>query len=82
MAAHDAEHGTAYGASIAAWLDELGDIATAASLLRVHPNTLRHRLRRARELFALDLDDPDVRLAVWLELRRSARPAPPGPRLP
>ncbi|WP_030855366.1 PucR family transcriptional regulator [Streptomyces sp. NRRL F-4474] len=81
LAAHDAEHGTAYGASIAAWLDELGDIATAASLLRVHPNTLRHRLRRARELFALDLDDPDVRLAVWLELRRSARPAPSGPRL-
>ncbi|MFF9983064.1 PucR family transcriptional regulator [Streptomyces erythrochromogenes] len=74
LVAHDAAQGTSYGASLRAWLDELGDIATAAHLLRVHPNTLRHRLRRARELFALDLDDPDVRLAVWLELRRSARP--------
>ncbi|MFE5934958.1 PucR family transcriptional regulator [Streptomyces sp. NPDC056470] len=74
LVAHDAEQGTGYGASVMAWLDELGDIATAAGRLRVHPNTLRHRLRRARELFALDLDDPDVRLAVWLELRRSDRP--------
>ncbi|MCX4539325.1 helix-turn-helix domain-containing protein [Streptomyces sp. NBC_01565] len=79
LVAHDTEQGTRYGASITAWLDELGDIATAANRLRVHPNTLRHRLRRARELFALDLDDPDVRLAVWLELRRSAQPPPPGP---
>ncbi|MFJ3727161.1 PucR family transcriptional regulator [Streptomyces sp. NPDC090045] len=78
LVAHDSEQGTSYGASITAWLDELGDIATAANRLRVHPNTLRHRLRRARELFALDLDDPDVRLAVWLELRRSA----PGVRVP
>ncbi|WP_326592735.1 PucR family transcriptional regulator [Streptomyces sp. NBC_01294] len=82
LVVHDAEQGTSYGASITAWLDELGDIATAANRLRVHPNTLRHRLRRARELFALDLDDPDVRLAVWLELRRSAQPPPPGPRVP
>ncbi|MEU9993923.1 helix-turn-helix domain-containing protein [Streptomyces sp. NPDC050848] len=82
LVAHDAEQGTSYGASITAWLDELGDIATAAHRLRVHPNTLRHRLRRTRELFALDLDDPDVRLAVWLELRRSAQPRPPAPRTP
>ncbi|MEU6214872.1 helix-turn-helix domain-containing protein [Streptomyces sp. NPDC047023] len=74
LLAHDAGHGTGYGASVTAWLDELGDIATAAHRLRVHPNTLRHRLRRVRELFGLDLGDPDVRLAVWLELRRSARP--------
>ncbi|MFJ3582987.1 PucR family transcriptional regulator [Streptomyces sp. NPDC090127] len=77
LVAHDTAHDTRYGASITAWLDELGDIATAANRLRVHPNTLRHRLRRARDLFALDLDDPDVRLAVWLELRRSAQPMPP-----
>ncbi|MEU8779844.1 helix-turn-helix domain-containing protein [Streptomyces sp. NPDC048606] len=76
LVAHDAAHGTAYAASITAWLDGLGDIATAADRLRVHPNTLRHRLRRARELFDLDLDDPDVRLAAWLELRRSTRPLP------
>ncbi|MFG2292345.1 PucR family transcriptional regulator [Streptomyces sp. NPDC048603] len=81
LVAHDAAHGTRYAASVTAWLDELGDVATAADRLRVHPNTLRHRLRRARELFGLDLDAPDVRLAVWLELRRQAQP-PPGPAAP
>ncbi|KIX76848.1 hypothetical protein SF23_15170, partial [Streptomyces sp. MBRL 10] len=58
LLAHDAGHGTGYGASVTAWLDELGDVATAAHRLRVHPNTLRHRLRRVRELFGLDLGDP------------------------
>lgn len=76
LVAHDAGHGTRYGASVTAWLDELGDIATAAERLRVHPNTLRHRLRRVRELFGLDLDAPEVRLAVWLELNRSTHRPP------
>ncbi|MGP3690151.1 PucR family transcriptional regulator [Streptomyces sp. IBSNAI002] len=74
MLAHDARHGTGYGASLSAWLDEVGDVAAAAGRLQVHPNTLRHRLRRVRELFGLDLDDPDVRLGAWLELRRAAGP--------
>ncbi|MFD4240251.1 PucR family transcriptional regulator [Streptomyces sp. NPDC058525] len=74
MLAHDALHGTGYGPSLTAWLDEVGDVAAAAGRLQVHPNTLRHRLRRVRELFGLDLDDPDVRLGAWLELRRAAGP--------
>ncbi|MFJ6635264.1 PucR family transcriptional regulator [Streptomyces sp. NPDC091376] len=69
---HDRTGGTDYAATAVAWLDALGDIATAAARLKVHPNTLRHRLRRIRELFRVDLDDPDVRLAAWLELRRAA----------
>jgi DNA-binding PucR family transcriptional regulator len=35
----------------------------------VHPNTVRYRLRRAAELFHLDLDDPDEVLTLWLALR-------------
>ncbi|MGW8955814.1 PucR family transcriptional regulator [Streptomyces sp. NPDC055709] len=69
---HDRAGGTDYAATAVAWLDALGDIASAAARLKVHPNTLRHRLRRIRELFRVDLDDPDVRLAAWLELRRAA----------
>ncbi|MBZ4019134.1 hypothetical protein CCS38_26020 [Streptomyces purpurogeneiscleroticus] len=69
LLAHDREQGTDYAGTLMAWLAAVGDVASAAARLTVHPNTLRHRLRRIRELFPLDLDDPDVRLAAWLELR-------------
>ncbi|MEV4330942.1 helix-turn-helix domain-containing protein [Streptomyces sp. NPDC049597] len=88
LLAHDAEHGTDYAASLRAWLAAVGDVAKAAAVLTVHPNTLRYRLRRARELFGLDLDDPDVVLAAWLELALAAgEPDPSGrvgrtPRVP
>lgn len=51
MIAHDIEHGTAYATSVAEWLGAVGDIAGAARVLGVHPNTLRYRLRRAVEIF-------------------------------
>ncbi len=60
---------TDYAASVVAWLDAVGNVGEAAQRLTVHPNTLKYRLRRARELFGLDLDDPDVRLSCWLQLR-------------
>ncbi|MFD7395965.1 PucR family transcriptional regulator [Streptomyces virginiae] len=72
LLAHDRDQGTDYANTAIAWLDATGDIASAAARLKLHPNTLRHRLRRIRELFHLELDDPDVRLAAWLELRRAA----------
>ncbi len=83
LLAHDREQGTDYAATVLAWLAEVGDVAAAAARLTVHPNTLRHRLRRVRELFPLDLDDPDVRLAAWLDLRRTASvPLPASARRP
>ncbi|MFD7071142.1 PucR family transcriptional regulator [Streptomyces sp. NPDC059913] len=81
MVAHDRAHGSAYGASVAAYLDASCDAGTAARRLHVHPNTLRYRLRRARELFGVDPADPDVRLLVEVGLRLAARPEhPPNPR--
>ncbi|HCA86348.1 MAG TPA: hypothetical protein DEQ61_13105, partial [Streptomyces sp.] len=77
LLAHDREQGTDYATTVTEWLDAVGDVASAAARLKVHPNTLRHRLRRIRELFRVDLDDPDVRLAAWLELRRAAEAGPP-----
>ncbi|MFF3733689.1 PucR family transcriptional regulator [Streptomyces sp. NPDC002476] len=75
MTAHDRTHGSAYGASVAAYLDAFGDTGEAARRLNVHANTLRYRLRRARELFGVDLDDPTVRLLadIGLRLARHAR---------
>ncbi|WP_156178962.1 PucR family transcriptional regulator [Saccharothrix sp. ST-888] len=73
MVEHDRTQHTAYAASTAAWLDAVGNIAQAAERLSVHPNTLKYRLRRARELFGLDLDHPDDRLSCWLQLRLQQR---------
>ncbi|MFD9604805.1 helix-turn-helix domain-containing protein [Streptomyces sp. NBC_01224] len=75
MVEHDRAHGTEYGASVAAHLDAFGDTGTAARRLNVHPNTLRYRLRRARELFGVDLADPTVRLLADIGLRIAARRA-------
>ncbi|WP_152628100.1 PucR family transcriptional regulator [Streptacidiphilus neutrinimicus] len=69
MLEHDRTKGTAFGASVAAWLDAVGNIGEAAARLTIHPNTLKYRLRRAGELFGIDLDHPDDRLSCWLQLR-------------
>ncbi|MFF8764734.1 PucR family transcriptional regulator [Nocardiopsis dassonvillei] len=55
--------------SLSAYLDAFGDVSGAAERLHVHPNTLRHRIRRIRELTGLDLDDADQRLLATLTLR-------------
>lgn len=73
MLEHDRAHRTHYAASVAAWLDAVGNVGEAARRLTVHQNTLKYRLRRARELFGLDLDAPDDRLSCWLQLRIGTR---------
>jgi sugar diacid utilization regulator len=70
LADHDAAHGTAYVATLRAYLDALGEgIPVAAARLGVHPNTMRYRLRKIAELAALNLDDPDERVVTELQLR-------------
>lgn len=66
---HDAQRGTAHVATLRAYLDCLGHVSAAAERVHVHPNTFRYRLRRLVELTDLDLDDPDERLLVELQLR-------------
>jgi len=69
MTRHDIDQKTEYSSSVTAWIQSLGDITAAARSLEIHPNTLRYRLRRASELFDLDLVDSDERLEIWLHLR-------------
>lgn len=69
MVEHDQQHNTSYARSVLTWLDCQGDVGAAATRLQVHANTLRYRLRRAEGRFALDLEDPDTRLSMWLQLR-------------
>jgi len=69
MREHDRARRTDYAASVLAWLEATGNVGEAARRLSVHPNTLKYRLRRAHELFGIDLEQPDVRLSCWLQLR-------------
>ena len=85
VAAHDATRGSANLATLRAYFDAFGDVAAAAALVGVHPNTFRYRLRRIQESFGLDLSDPDERLVAELQLRwwsGTAESAPFGPAAP
>ncbi|WP_156458871.1 PucR family transcriptional regulator [Microbacterium sp. Leaf179] len=66
---NDEQQGTDYRRTLLVWFEEHGDVRAAAARLGVHPNTLRYRVRRAAEQFALPLEDPASRLALWLQLR-------------
>jgi DNA-binding PucR family transcriptional regulator len=75
---HDREHGGDLAVSLLVWLEAGQNVQSAANRLHVHANTLRYRLRRIRDIAPIDLEDPDQRLAAWLELRlRGELTAPP-----
>ena len=60
-------------ASLAAWLSRHGQWDAAAADLGVHRHTLRYRMRRVEEILGRSLDDPDVRMELWLALKASPR---------
>jgi hypothetical protein len=66
---YDRRHHSSLTVTLRAWLDAFGDVVTAAGTLFVHPNTFRYRLRRVVEVAEVDLDDPDQRFALMLQLR-------------
>ena len=59
--------------SLGVILDHWGDHQRAARALGVHPNTVRNRIQRLTTGFGLDLDDPEARLALRLEVLSSDR---------
>jgi DNA-binding PucR family transcriptional regulator len=68
LRAHDETGKAGYVETLYEWLRHPGDPRAAARELRIHPNTLRYRMRKLLELVPLDLDDPDVRLALITQL--------------
>jgi PucR C-terminal helix-turn-helix domain/GGDEF-like domain len=54
--------------TLGCWLGNMGRPAEIAESLHVHPQTVRYRLRRLRELFGPALDDPASRAALTLAL--------------
>ncbi len=55
--------------TLRAWLRAPGQRKTIAGELGVHPQTVRYRMTRLRELFGEALDDPDGRFELELALR-------------
>jgi len=55
--------------TLRAWLDHQGRIPPIAEALHVHPQTVRYRLGRLRELFGAALEDPQARFELELALR-------------
>jgi len=66
--------------TLRAWLAEQGRLGPAAARLGIHPQTVRYRVARLRELFGDALEDPDDRF--WLELALRARPGKGSPTSP
>src|SRR5207344_3033478 len=48
-------------ATLRAWLDRPGQVQAVAAEIGVHPQTVRYRLRRLRDLFGPALEDPQRR---------------------
>ncbi|MFE9612612.1 PucR family transcriptional regulator [Streptomyces sp. NPDC006012] len=66
---HDARGRGDLVASLRAWLSRHGQWDAAAADLGVHRHTLRYRMRRVEEILGRSLDDPDVRMDLWLALK-------------
>ncbi|MFJ6570945.1 PucR family transcriptional regulator [Streptomyces sp. NPDC091292] len=66
---HDAKGRGDLVDSLRAWLSRHGQWDAAAADLGVHRHTLRYRMRRVEEILGRSLDDPDVRMELWLALK-------------
>ena len=56
-------------ATLHSWMRHRGSQAAIAAELSVHPQTVRYRVRRLRELFGEALTDPDRRFELEVALR-------------
>ncbi|TCP47816.1 DNA-binding PucR family transcriptional regulator [Tamaricihabitans halophyticus] len=68
LSRYDQTGNTRYLTTLRAWLETQGDLVATAARLRVHPNTVRYRMRKMHEITDLRLDDPRKRLAMLITL--------------
>jgi DNA-binding PucR family transcriptional regulator len=69
IAHHDTAHGTAYLETLSTFLDHGCRSQPCADALGLHVTTLRYRLARLKDLFAVETDTPDRRFALQLALQ-------------
>ncbi|GAA3744023.1 PucR family transcriptional regulator [Streptomyces tremellae] len=79
---HDAKGRGDLVDSLRAWLSRHGQWDAAAADLGVHRHTLRYRMRRVEEILGRSLDDPDVRMELWLALKATAGHTAHAPAVP
>ncbi|MDG4798173.1 helix-turn-helix domain-containing protein [Micromonospora sp. WMMD1082] len=63
-----------------AWLRHWGSRAEVAAELFVHPQTVSYRLKRLRDIYGADLDDPTTRLELLVVLATHLGTPPPPAR--
>lgn len=68
IAEYDGQARKAFEETIHAYLSCGGNAIEAAKALDVHVNTVRYRLSRVEPLLGIDLDDPETRLLLSLQL--------------
>lgn len=77
LAEHDRDHGTALILTLRAFLGGDGSIGRTAHELHLHPNSLRHRLKRIGELTGADprifADRVALAVGLWAWERRGRR---------
>jgi sugar diacid utilization regulator len=69
LARHDAQQGAGLVATLKTYLDCDGDLSATASRLFVHPNTLRYRLDKIREITGRDVHLTEDRVNLYVALR-------------
>jgi hypothetical protein len=62
--------GAELDSTLRAWFDQEMRVEETARVLHVHPNTLRHRLRRFEEVTGASLRDPRHLVELWWALER------------
>jgi DNA-binding PucR family transcriptional regulator len=65
------------GETLLAWLETRGGAPEIAARLRVHPQTVRYRMRQVERLFGDQLRCPDTRFELEVALRAASLTEPP-----
>lgn len=73
LIAYDVEYGGALLTSLETYLTHGGDVRAAAAELRIHPNTLRYRVRRAGRISHIDVGNAADRLLLEIQLAALGR---------
>ncbi len=71
---YDSMHGQNLLKTLEAYLDWYGSRKKAASVLKIHPNTLDYRVKKISELIKMDLNDPSARLSLHVWVKALAAP--------